>query len=422
MREIHALVIGGGAVGQVIGKHLALAGVQPSLYLKPKYAGTADEGFYLHPTPTFGKQHTIRWDDFKIYTRPEQLAQVHADQVYICTSSTDLRRGWVEQIWPLFRHALWVVMTPGLDDYAYMAKTVPERFLVEGKVGFLAYNAPLPGEELAEGVAYWCPPMSPTMFTASDPETGLAVTRLLEKGGLAVGLATDFHANKLYSTGLTLPLVLSLEARGWDFNRLRDDRAALARLCVAINEIATAIEAQTGTSSTMAMRLKKPGTWRLFLKYGDRFAPIPLAAYYRAKYTKFRAQSEKLLNDFAGLIARHGGNPVALADLRREWLEMRPRLAEVETDITPSGMVVPSYKPPVVAFAQESAVDDDGNLRQSRPPQAHDSGSFQARGVSQAQQAMPPQAQQQRVAPPHLQQPPDEETFEDRTLPPHKLK
>jgi len=398
VRGIHALIIGGGPVAQVLGKHLALAGVNLALYLKPKYAGTADEGFYLHPTPTFGKRHVIRWDDFKIYTRPEQLQAVHADQVYVCTSSTDLRRGWVEQIWPMFRNALWIIMQPGLDDFAYMSKTVPERLLVEGKVGFLAYHAPLHGEEVyPEGVAYWCPPMSPTMFTAQDPETGLAVTRLLERGGLPVALSTHFHADKLYSTGLLLPLVLSLEARGWDFARLRNDKSALARLCVAVNEISTAVEAQTGVSSTMAARLKKPGFWRLFLKYGDRFAPIPLAAYYRSKYTKLRGQSEKLLNDFAGFITRHGANPLALADLRREWLEMRPRLAEVETDITPTGMLVPSYKPPVVAFAHEAAVDDDGNIR--------DSGSFHARR---------PQPQPVQRA--------EDEMVEDGTLPPHALK
>lgn len=363
LREISALIIGGGSVGQVIGKHLALAGVNPALYLKPKYSGPADEGFYLYNAPTFGKRQKMRWDDFKIYTSPEQLSKIHADQVFVCVAESDLRKGWLEQIWPHFRHALWIFMQPGVDVYSYVSKIVPERFIVLGKPGFLAYQGPLDGEEyFPGGTVFWRPPGSLTLFKGINDETSVAAGALLQRGGLNVGLATDFEAARLYSTALFLPFIMSLESRGWSMQRLRDDDRAIARLCVAVNEVSSAIRNRTGVVSKLARRLQKPMWWRLLLKYGPRHAPIPIEAYYKQRGTRRRAEIELLLQEYAGFLTRNGVTPIALADIRKEWLQLRPKLTARSVDDTPVGMVVPNMAPPSVGFAQNKRVDDDGNI------------------------------------------------------------
>ena len=407
LRQISVLIIGGGPVAQVLGKALSNTGANISLYLKPKYASVSNAGFAVYPTSTRGKRLHDRWDDFKIYTTPEQLHALHADQVYVCVGQHELRTGWLEQIWPSFRHAYWVFVQPGLEDYAYIAKTVPERFIVQGKMGFLAYRAPIGDEDLiTPGVAHWIPPGAHTYFKGQTDEAGLVVANLLTAGGLRCGLSTEFHAQRLYSSALLLPFVMSLEARGWSFERLRGDSAAIARMCVAIGELSALVVAETGKWSKLASWLRKPWVWRALLKYGPRYAPIPLEAYYRTKYTSLRPQTEALLDEYARLLARHNLKPVGLADLRRDWLAMRPRIMDMPSE-TPADAFAAAAARTHTSTAGIAAVDASrsGELpaaSQSGPmPAASQSGQFQQpMTLGQFRPGTPnPPVAQQRFAP-----------------------
>ncbi len=360
LREISALIIGGGPTGQVIGKHLALAGVNAALYLKQEYAGPADLGFYLYRTPTWGKRENLRWDDFKIYTTPEQLSAIHADHVYVCLAEQDLRTGWLEQVWPHFRHAYWIFLQPGIDVKSYVSKIVPERFVVQMQPGFLAYEGPLGDEErYPRGTVFWHPPGGASLFDAIDAPTGVAVSNILQKGGLKVGIVSNFEGEKLQASTLLLPFLMTLETHGWSFERLREDKRAIARLCVAVNELVSGIRARTGFESSRGYRLQKPWFWRLILKYGPNFAPIPIEDYFRERGTRQRQETELMLEGMARLLTEAGVKPIALADIRKEWLQSRPRFAASSGSYDRLPMMN-AGAPATSDFAVPNRYDDDG--------------------------------------------------------------
>ena len=343
LRQITALIVGGGPVGRIIGKHLKMSGVDDiGLLLKPKYAAIADQGFELHQLQTMKKKRLRnRYDDFKII-RMEELSRVHYDHVYICLSGPELRTGWLEQAWPHLRHSLWVSCTPGLDDYDYLLRTIPERYIVLCKPGFIAYDAPLPGEDISPpGTAFWYPPWQMTLFKAHDVPTAAMLARMFEKGGLPCGVASDFEAQRLYDSAAAVCFAAALEIHNWDLLALRNDATGLARLCVTQGEVGNAILQRTGFENQMNRRLRKPFWWKLILKYMDNFMPMSLSGYMQHHFMKHRRQMEQQFGDFVRLVRDHGVEPTGTESLAREWARRRGAVAERSFDhLMPMGSMV----------------------------------------------------------------------------------
>ncbi len=342
-RAVTALIVGGGPVAQIIGKHLKMSGIDDiGLMLKPKYAPIADQGFELHQLITMKKKRLRqRYDDFKIVPSVETLQRVHYDQVYICVSGPELRSGWLEQAWPHLRHSLWITFTSGIDDYEYLARTIPERYIVMGQIGFLAYDAPLPGENIdPRGVAFWFPPGQMTYFKGHDEVTTALIVRTFERAGMPCGTRSSFDADRIYASAAVTCFAAALEIHNWDLKSLLADTVGMARLCVTQGEIGTAIYARYQTDSTLNRRLRKPFWWKLALKYLDGVIPLPLAQYMKAHFSKHRRQMEQQFGDFVKIVRASGSEATGTQSLARDWARNRPELAERSIDhLMPMGMI-----------------------------------------------------------------------------------
>lgn len=343
LRQVTALIVGGGPVARIIGKHLKLSGIDDiGLLLKPKYAPIADQGFELHQLLTLKKKRLRqRYDDFKIIPSVETLARVHFDQIYICVSGPELRTGWLEQAWPHLRHSVWITFTPGVDDYEYMAQTIPERYIVRAIPGFIAYEAPLPSENInPPGIAYWFPPGQMTYFKGHDEDTTTMITRQFDRGGFPAGSTSTFDGDRLYESAAMTCAAAALEIHNWNFEALLNDRSGMARLCVTQGEIGNAIMARYGTDSKLNRRLRSPFWWKLALKYLDGFCPFPLPEYMASHFTKHRRQMEQQFGDFVKLVKAFGVDPTGTQSLARDWARRRPAVAERSMDhLLPMGMV-----------------------------------------------------------------------------------
>lgn len=392
LRQTNALIVGGGAVGQVIGKHLALAGVHTGIFVKHKYASVADEGFELHHFAPFGKHTRLRYDDFKILHDPKVLSERHFDQVFVCVSSTDLRTGWLEKFFPHLRHSIWVIMQPGLRDYEYVASIVPERYIVQGTPGFMAYHGPLEGDDdvYPPGVAWWRPPFQATLFEGPDERTTTSVTRLLDAGGLKCGLSSNLMTRNLHRRALILTFAMGLETHGWSIDALSSDKGMLRVMAQVADELHGLVAQATGSPSRSARRYRRGWYWKLAMKTMRWFTPFPFEPFCKDHFTRHRDELERLLDDYEALAKTVGVSTRSMAALRAKWESQRRGLeSDDRTDLTPAGMVVPELNTPGVSFGGGSS----DSLPQASAPSA---GSSQQ--LAQPQQPQQPSSQSQTPA------------------------
>ena len=176
------LVLGAGAVGQVYGRHLALGGAHVSFFVKPKHEAEARRGYTMYPLNRSRSPDPIDFSDYGVLTGYESISDERWDQVWICTSSTALRGGWLPEVTTRLGDATLVCMTPGPEDREYVLQYVDEASLVVGLITMISYQTPLEGEQREHpGTAYWFPPMAANAFSgsrASEAASALRACRL----------------------------------------------------------------------------------------------------------------------------------------------------------------------------------------------------------------------------------------------------
>lgn len=344
LTRIRVLIVGGGATGQVYGYHLAQAGVEVVYYLKPRHAAEAEQGFTLHRFGLVGHRGYKIFEGYDVYTTPEEVERDRFDQIWLCISSPALRSGVVDDLDEVQPEALWVMLQPGLDDREYMLERLPEERLVSGMIGLVAYQAPLPDEDLwPEGVAYWFPPTSPSLF--SGPR-GELVANYLQKGGMPAGVRPDVASIANYGSAVLIPFVVALEVHEWSMSWLRKTGETLDHLCAAIGEIFTAVKKQTGASPPSGLPLlTKSWVWKMGLFAAPVLSPFPIEPYLEYHFSKVREQSEQLIDDFVALCEEHGVAATRLRALRDLWYEQREE-RERPREATTAVRLDPADRPP----------------------------------------------------------------------------
>ena len=141
---LSVLIVGAGAVGQVLGRHLARGGASVTFLVREKYAEETRRGFTMRPLNGGGRA-SRHFDSFEVVTAVEEGARY--DQVHLAIPSP-IARGWLEPLARATPGATIVSYQPALDDRATILDAgVTEDRLVAALVGFIAYAAPLEGEE-----------------------------------------------------------------------------------------------------------------------------------------------------------------------------------------------------------------------------------------------------------------------------------
>ena len=82
-----ALVVGAGAVGQVYGRHLQLGGAQVTFFVRDKYRAMVERGFDMYALNSRRPTEPVRFEEFSVVSRPDEVAARRFDQVYLTVSS-----------------------------------------------------------------------------------------------------------------------------------------------------------------------------------------------------------------------------------------------------------------------------------------------------------------------------------------------
>lgn len=292
---MRVLIVGAGSVGQVYGWHLQQGGVSVHVYVRPKYADEARAGFALYPP---GTRTPTRFRPDGVHTSSADVAAAHRDQpwdqVWLCISSTGLRGEWLGDIVTATAGATVVSLLPGLRDRDLLTPLVPPERLAIGLITFSSWHAPLGAEPLPEpGMAWWHPPLTPSLFEGPAPAV-TAIVAALKKGGCpaARGEATAMAAR---GSSFLLSVVAAMECAGWTFAGLRQDK--WARLAVGAGQEALTIStAHLGIPPGPLKVFVTPTAIRVATRVVPLVAPMDFEAFLRAHFSKVGDQTQLALD------------------------------------------------------------------------------------------------------------------------------
>jgi ketopantoate reductase len=308
--RVRVLVVGAGAVGQVYGYHLARGGAEVAFLIKPAHAAELAAPLTLYPLnrPRRRRAEPVSFAGFGVLTDPAAVARERWDQVYLTVSSPALRAGdWFDRLAPALGAATLVLLQPGPDDRRFVAQRLPAEQIVQGVITLVGYRAPLPGETRfpRPGVAYWFPPLSPSLMSGARREPVLAALRA---GGLPARRYRDIAAVAAFPTALLMPLLAALEQAGWSFRALREP-ARLALATRAAGEALAVMAHQGGRRVPWPLRLlNRPLVVRLALALAPRVMPLDTEAYLRVHFTKVGDQTRDFLRTYL-TVGRGAGLP-----------------------------------------------------------------------------------------------------------------
>ena len=312
-KSLRVCVVGAGAVGLVYTLYLHRGGARVSLLVKPEQADRCRKGWSLHHLRAGGRRHTEFVPELPILSEVDAAATGEFDQIWITVASDALRAPWLGQLLSASHRATVVLVQPDLDDRGLVLAHVPERRLVQGLIGFLSFQSPLPGTpDLPAGIAYSLLPFGASTFDGA--EAG-AVVSALRHGGFSARRGSDLVGRSAERSATSVPIVAGLEAAGWSlsaFSRgpwlgrsLSASREALATVAVTLDRPPAAIA-----------RVLHPLAVRLGLAAGRRLSPFDLEAYLRFHFTKVGAQTRLMLETYRAHAQAAGLPSEALQQLR----------------------------------------------------------------------------------------------------------
>lgn len=364
------LIVGAGAVGQVYGYHLTQAGCDVSFLVKPKYAAEAREGFHLHHHKLSGTEH-VKFKPAHVYTSVLDARGIW-HQVWLCVPSPALREPWLDELagW-IGGDATLITLQPGLDELEHVWARFPKERVVEGLIGMISYQAPLPGQHLAPGVAFFYPPLAPSQF-GGPRERAIGVVELLQKGGCPAAHAEDAHDQALVGTSLLTPMVAALEVADWSFDKLIGSQMLDIAL-EAATEAADIVQAKSGAQSWPLAKLRNRHAFKFGLPIARKILPFPIETYLRYHFTKVRSQTQGNMAQFVSYGQRLGKPTTAIQRLIGLWnqsLNVQPEtqmasLAQIQPAPAslPSGSVSASFAAVNVPILAAPVVDDDEEPR-----------------------------------------------------------
>ena len=161
-------------MGQVYGLHLLAGGAEVTYFVRERYVDELRAGTTLHALPRGGSRKLV-----PTHVRADMAGLAEGfDQVWLCVPTNALTSGALDTVLAAVARAersSLVCMLPGMQVRALLDQHVPRARVVDGMIGMIAYEAPLPGEQLAPGTAYVLPRLSPSKFSGNEPARVRAV-------------------------------------------------------------------------------------------------------------------------------------------------------------------------------------------------------------------------------------------------------
>ena len=283
------LIVGAGAIGQVLGLHLVRAGAKVSVLVQPDQVDVARRGFPLyrlnarHPFQT-----PERLRPTTIYGSPAKVGQDRFDIVFLSLPSPVLRSGLVEELAPYLGDATVVLLSAGIDDREILLDHVRETHLVQGMLSLVSYATPLAEERPpVPGTAFWFPPGAKTRF-AGPPERARGVAELLFAGGMPAAWLPDQRSVSPATGAVVMPYLLALEGAGWSLEALRRSPLLVEAGLATVEARAVVAALEGGTPRGHA---PPPMLVRGLLRLAPHLLPFPLEAYLARHFAKVSAQT-----------------------------------------------------------------------------------------------------------------------------------
>ena len=317
---MNILVVGAGAVGQVYALYLAKAGHQLSFFVKEKYVNNLKQGLTLHHLSRFSHR-TQQFSDYGVISDVADIAAKNWQQVWLALPSDALRGESVASILAAVGDATVVCLQPDINDGDRVRRIVPATQVVQGMIPFISFQSPLPKQEGLEGLAYFLPPLVPTLL-AGEQERVQAVYRALEDGGLRARIVPDFVKATAINTALFQSLIATLESNDWQLNSLPSSPQLKQGLKAAQQAVAV-VAAKSGASTISLMPLFKPLTWKLLLPIARHLFPFNLEVYLQYHFSKVGVQTRLMLESYMQLGEELNLPTSAIATLRKNLPEVK---------------------------------------------------------------------------------------------------
>jgi 2-dehydropantoate 2-reductase len=306
-------IIGAGAVGLVYAQYLRRAGAEVALLVKPEHAEVCTRGFALHQLKWGGRCDSERIDNLPIYTSADEFAERHFDQIWIAVASDAMRNTWLGEVMGRSKDATIVILQPDLDDRALVLEHVPEARLVQGLIGFLSFQSPLPrAPVLPKGIAY---SLLPGMASNFDGARASEIVALLKRGGFAARQTDDLIAISAQRSATTVPLIAGLEVANWSIGGFVHG-PWLSRSIDASKEAIAVVAAHLGRRPAAVRHILSPLPVRVALTLARPLAPFDLEAYLSFHFTKVAPQTRLMLETYSRIAEKFGLSSAALHELR----------------------------------------------------------------------------------------------------------
>jgi hypothetical protein len=310
------LIVGCGAVGQVLGHFLDQAGVELCFYAR---AGSVEKlrqsqengGISIYQVSHFHRQNPIHHliKDYRIVSDTAGSQAFGPDQIWFTTPSTVLHTSWfldfIREV-PSKR----VVCFPPEGERPEFYPDDAKEHMVFGGITFMAWQGDLDGGGgLPEAVNFWLPPLVQIPLIG-DKTACTEVSVLLQKGGLRASVQkADFGKAQSSTSGLMSCFMAGLELSSWSLKKYRGSPWIKTAAASAKEATAGQLPGKPTVTRILFELVSSPAGFTLASLLMPLLFPFDIEKYIRFHYTKTHQQTLSLLE----LYIRDGqkiGSPV----------------------------------------------------------------------------------------------------------------
>lgn len=314
---MHILIVGAGSVGLAYGAALSAAGAKVSYLIKPHHRTFLLSGLRWHRlsgTKTSPEGESLALTPEVLLDNPLELEGKSFDYALVTLPSHALEPIFLDSLATYLSAQTHVVsLSPGVKDQKRLRASFPQHPLSNGFITLIAFNTPLPKNELAPGVAVWQPPFSSLPFHG-DKEALSPFIKKLNEGGLRSmhgGLKAPEGA---LASAILMPLVSALAGVNYAFKDLK--ASPLLPLAKAASREALAILAtHQQRSAPLPLKLVTRLPWNWLLRVGEWAVPFSLETYLKVHFEKVRPQTVAALAELRELAQSQGKPHQALDSL-----------------------------------------------------------------------------------------------------------
>ena len=224
------LILGAGAVGQVLGTHLRLSGCDVSFWVRPSQKEALEsKGLTLHNVKTDTELHISAP---QVLTAPE--AGEKYDAIFICVRSEQLDEALsqIQSAFDSLEDMVIIPIQPGRDDGLKVFRALSEAVVVPMSPAFSAYLE-------ADRIEYLALKQTPTLVGPPYNETLHVrdeVVRLLQQGGIPTKGVNDLEADTRFVSVAIQCLVAALNLSDFSLKKLTHHKRLLNMTAQAIVE------------------------------------------------------------------------------------------------------------------------------------------------------------------------------------------